>query len=442
MKLLSLKAFLLVLVGLTWVASASNGIGHHSLKAADGMCPEEKNFLTIPVEKIPHHPQRHQKLVNFLKSGQRSIVQKKMEAGAMSLVQKSSKKHKAQDMVEVQLSNYLDTQYTGIISVGRKSNKLRVVFYTGSTLLWVNSIRCNDFECKEHTKYDYEKSPHFTPVEEDDLYSTLFGSGELTGVLSKDWVYVGDLIVKNYEFAEIVRQQAILDDAAFDGVMGLSFPEQDEGFGNLISIIDAIKDQGLLKKNIFSFYLQRDVDIADSKIIFGGYDEDLLIKPISWGGVVSNDYWMIKGDNILVGGKDLGLCATPCYFIMDTGTSILTGPTFQLDLLLDSITVDDDCKNYYDLPDITFVIDGQEFSLSPVDYVLTITSSESNLPYSTPEVEDIQDCVSVFYPMDLSDQQNGNVWILGDTFLSKFYTIFDRDNMRVGVARQKDLRDL
>ena len=35
------------------------------------------------------------------------------------------------------------------------------------------------------------------------------------------------------------------------------------------------------------------------------------------------------------------------------------------------------------------------------------------------------------------DQQNGNVWILGDTFLSKFYLIFDRDNMQIGIAKQK-----
>ena len=43
--------------------------------------------------------------------------------------------------------------------------------------------------------------------------------------------------------------------------------------------------------------------------------------------------------------------------------------------------------------------------------------------------------------MDISSQQNGNVWILGDTFLSKFYTIFDRDNMKIGVAKQKDFEE-
>ena len=85
----------------------------------------------------------------------------------------------------------------------------------------------------------------------------------------------------------------------------------------------------------------------------------------------------------------------------------------------------------------SFIIGGQEYPLNSVDYVLTINTTQANLPYATPKVKDIVDCVSVFYPMDLSDQQNGNVWILGDTFLSKFYLIFDRDNMQVGIAKQQ-----
>ena len=79
-------------------------------------------------------------------------------------------------------------------------------------MLWINSVRCSDPECNSHVKYDYQKSSHWTPIKENSLYSTLFGSGELTGVLSKDWIYIGNIILKNYEFAEIVSQQAILDD--------------------------------------------------------------------------------------------------------------------------------------------------------------------------------------------------------------------------------------
>jgi len=49
-----------------------------------------------------------------------------------------------------------------------------------------------------------------------------------------------------------------LDDAAFDGVCGLSFPENDGEFGTMKSIVDVMYEQGLLEKYMFSFYLRRD----------------------------------------------------------------------------------------------------------------------------------------------------------------------------------------
>jgi len=441
MKLLAnwqYAALLITVIALSWsLATAKNH--QHSLRPVSVEPLDGKRLLTIPVEKRHHSYEKKQKIINFLKEGQRTARMKKMQKGTISLVQKAQLINTGpnQDLVEIQLNNYLDTQYSGVIAVGNPNNKLNVVFDTGSTLLWVNSVRCKQLDCKMHAQYNYKESNHFQAITENGLYSTLFGSGELTGVISEDYVYLGDLTIKNYEFAEIVTQQSILDDADFDGVCGLSFPEQDPEYGTLISIVDAIQQQGLLETNMFSFFLKRDAGVEDSRIIFGGYDQSLLGGPIGWYPVVGTDYWMVQGANILVGGQDLGLCEGGCYFIMDTGTSILTGPTNQLNQLLDSISVDDSCQNYYQLPDITFVIGEDQYTLVADDYILAIGADEAFLPYATPDVDQIVDCVSVFYPMDLIGEENGNVWILGDTFLSKFYMMYDRDKMNVGIARQK-----
>ena len=75
--------------------------------------------------------------------------------------------------------------------------------------------------------------------------------------------------------------------------------------------------------------------------------------------VIDKYYWMIKAENILVGGKDVGLCPkTGCRLIADTGTSLLTGPSDELFRLMDLADVNSNCENIKDLPNIEFVIDG------------------------------------------------------------------------------------
>lgn len=50
-------------------------------------------------------------------------------------------------------------------------------------------------------------------------------------------------------------------------------------------------------------------------------------------------------------------------------------------------------------------------------------------------------CAPAFMPLDIpNDEQNfayEKAWILGDTFLSKFYSVYDRDRGRVGFALAK-----
>lgn len=61
--------------------------------------------------------------------------------------------------------------------------------------------------------------------------------------------------------------------------------------------------------------------------------------------------------------------------VIDTGTTLLTGPTKDVKKLLSMVSVSPKCSNFYDMPSITFIMQGQKYILKAEDYVLTITGN-------------------------------------------------------------------
>jgi cathepsin D len=319
----------------------------------------------------------------------------------------------------IPLKNFKNTQYVGEISIGTPGQVIPVIFDTGSANLWVTSTLCKDFSCTSHTSFNRGKSSTWKKVGL--KVDVTFGTGEISGEINSDTFGLGSIKIENQKFGEILNENGdVFNAGKFSGIMGLAYPSM--AAYDQTPVFDSIINQKLLKNNVITFYYSYNEN-TDGQVSLGFIDESKFKGKIYYYDVIDKYYWTIKLNDIRYNGKSLGLCNDGgCKAVVDTGTSLNTGPTKDIMKLLNTIPVENDCTGYDKGGIISYVFDSQEYQLKVDEYIV-----KSNFHGK-------DECRALMMPLDVP-APHGPVWILGDIFMQKFYTVFDRDQNRVGFAR-------
>mmetsp|Transcript_33408 Transcript_33408/g.30397 ORF Transcript_33408/g.30397 Transcript_33408/m.30397 type:complete len:144 (+) Transcript_33408:848-1279(+) len=139
---------------------------------------------------------------------------------------------------------------------------------------------------------------------------------------------------------------------------------------------------------------------------------------------------MINLDKVYFGEEDTGACDGDCLVVIDSGTSVLSAPTEPLNKM-SSFTENYDCTQISEMPDLVFEVDGEKYALSSNEYIATVSEDGELEMYE--HSEGSAECAGVFIPMDLVAGDK-KIFILGDTFMSKFNIAFDYGNKKIGIA--------
>ncbi|KAJ3081130.1 Vacuolar protease A [Quaeritorhiza haematococci] len=369
---------------------------------------------------------------------QKSLLSQFTESSAKSLKQKYLGTPQSDIRIAgaghgVPLSDFMNAQYFGEITIGTPPQTFTVVFDTGSSNLWVPSTRCSSIACWLHRRFDAEQSSTFKPNGTE--FAIRYGTGSLEGIISNDVLGIGDLLIEDQDFGESVKEPGITFAVGrFDGILGLGYDTI--AVQHVVPPFYSMINQKLIDEPLFGVWLG---DTANGEgeeggeIVFGGVDEDHFEGKITYAPVIRKGYWEVELQGVSMGGMDLGF--TTRRAAIDTGSSLFALPTAEADAINTRIGGKKNFAGQYvvecsvvdSLPEITLTFAGKPFTLTGRDYVLEVSGG----PFGGGN-----QCVSGFMGLDIPAPA-GPLWIVGDVFLRKYYTVYDLGNNRVGFAKSK-----
>ncbi|RDB26453.1 Vacuolar aspartic protease [Hypsizygus marmoreus] len=230
-------------------------------------------------------------------------------------------------------------------------------------------------------------------------FSIHYGSGSMEGFVSNDVLTIGDLAIKKQDFAEATKSLALLlhsESTSFDGILGLAYDTISVNhitppFYNLIN-------QGLIDEPVFSFRVGPSEEDG-GEATFGGIDSSAYKGKITAREHQrSYRYWNLSHCTSHRYGRD---AQHPdwCQEVMEWNNNQV------------------DCSKVPNLPELSFYFGGKPYPLKGSDYILEVQGT----------------CISAFTGLDIN-LPGGSLWIIGDVFLRKYFTVYDLGRNAVGFA--------
>jgi len=401
------------------VTGSGPGVDPQDMSFAGATEVEGTSAVSVPLHHHPRSLDETKKLHDFLEANHNG------HHPTISGHDKSQ--HRL--VAETALANSDLVEYFGEVAIGTPPQHFKVVFDTGSGILWVPSDLCDGEACRDHSRLEEKKD---TTIKKDSGYVHIkYGTGNMRGRRATDVVNVAGVEVGKQDFLLSTNEHGtVFRNGRFDGVMGLGrealasiLRKGDEGRGTPF-YINAVNNN-ILAKPRFSIFVSKTMG-KPGAVVLGGVNPKLYKDKIEMHKGQSDAYWMVKMGAFKVGDKTIDTHGA--RGIVDSGTSLLVGPSSIINEFLPLVKVDADCGNMDQLQTLEINMETVEgktvtYKLTPEDYVMKRNGS----------------CKTGIAIMNIQLNMDYPIMILGDTFMRKYYSVFDHKTNSIGFAEANHL---
>ncbi|KAM4066867.1 eukaryotic aspartyl protease [Hirsutella rhossiliensis] len=307
-----------------------------------------------------------------------------------------------------------DYAYFIKVELGSKRQPLYMLLDTGAGSSWVMGSGCTDKACAQHDTFKFAASDTFHATSKD--FSVTYGSGAVQGKLASDTLTVAG-VTFDYSFGLASTTSSDFMSFPFDGILGLSMSR-----GSNDNFLEKMTAAHKLEKNIFCVTLNRAADgLNQGEIKFGSTNPAKFTGDITYTPLSSEEgEWAIQIDDIAFDGKKAEVGGIMSY--IDTGTSFIFGPMDKVEKIHRLIPgAKSPNGQIYTVPcdmdkALTFTFSGVDYKVYPQDWISPKNAAG--------------ECTSNLYGHDVAKGS----WLIGDTFLMNVYSVFDKDEKRIGFA--------
>lgn len=347
------------------------------------------------------------------------------QARAQALVRKASKTPFSSDAVISVPATNEAVSYLASVQVGSPATTFQLIIDTGSSNTWVGAGTA--FRSTSTSK----DTGHRVAV--------TYGSGSFSGEEFTDQVSLGSGLVIPSQSIGVARTSTGFD--GVDGILGIGPVSLTSGTVSGVSTVPTVTDnlfrQGSITSNLVavSFQPTNSLEITNGELTFGGTDSSKFTGNITFASITgtspASEFWGIN-QSISFGSTSI-LSSTAG--IVDTGTTLvlIASNAFSRYRSASGGVLDRNTglirwtqAQFNALQPLNFVIAGRTFAL---------TANAQLWPRALNTA--IGGTASNFYGIvnDLgTNSGEGLDFINGQTFLERFYTVYDTANRRVGFA--------